>query len=253
MTGARLSGWDRAAAWLLSGALHGVVLAAAGAFGFGRPAEPPATIAVDLVTFAMLEPASETSPRPSAATSPGIEPPQDLAAGAADPAAKADPPRPRRRPAVRSAIDTGNDTAVPATNDLADPAKFGDLTTTDVPAIQSVRLVIPTVPETATGLDRQETERSSMPAMPAAYADNPKPDYPLLARRKGFEGRVLLRVAVRPDGIAEAAVIIESSGHDVLDRAARSTITHWRFRPASIGDKPVAGTIDVPVLFRLND
>ncbi len=253
MIGARLSGWDRAAAWLLSGALHGAVLAAAGAAGFGRPAELPAAITVDLVTFTTPEPANETSPQPSAAAGPEIEPPRNVTAAVADRTVKVDPPRPRQRPAAGSVAETIEAPMVPATSGLADSAKFADLAAPDASTIQSAKLEISAASETATGHNRMEPEGSLMPAMPAAYADNPNPDYPLLARRKGFEGRVLLRVAVRPDGTAESAAIIQSSGHDILDRAARATITQWRFRPASIGDKLVAGSIDVPVLFRLND
>lgn len=253
MTGIRLLGWDRAAAWLLSATLHGAVLAAVGTAGFGRPAELPEAIAVDLVTFATPEPPKEASPQPSMVASPEVQPLRNTAVAAADRSTRADTPKPRPRPVAKPAIDTIDEPEVPATSGLADPAKIADPVAADVPLVQSARLAFPATPEMTTGREQEGAEEPPKPAMPAAHAGNPKPDYPLLARRKGLEGRVLVRVAVRPDGTAESAAVVQSSGHDILDRAARSTIAQWRFRPASIGHKPVAGTIDVPVVFRLSD
>lgn len=82
----------------------------------------------------------------------------------------------------------------------------------------------------------------------------PKPRYPAIARRRGYEGEVLLLVHVQSDGRVGAVTITRSSGHDVLDRAAARTVREqWRFRAGSIDARPAAFWIEVPIEFRLTD
>lgn len=90
------------------------------------------------------------------------------------------------------------------------------------------------------------------PSSSASYLDNPKPGYPMIARRRGLQGRVLLDVRVSAEGLALFVKVKESSGHDVLDEAAVNAVAHWRFAPARRGGEAVEGTASVPVQFRLN-
>jgi protein TonB len=101
---------------------------------------------------------------------------------------------------------------------------------------------------------------STTPAAPIAEAqyevqglDNPKPPYPLAARRQGFEGRVLLAAHVRADGSCGDVRLKQSSGHTLLDRAALDTVKRWRFLPASRAGNSVDSWVDVPIRFRLED
>jgi protein TonB len=82
---------------------------------------------------------------------------------------------------------------------------------------------------------------------------NRPPDYPELARRRGWEGRVVLKVAVSLVGDALAVDVMRSSGREVLDVAAQHAVAAWRFRPATVAGVPVAGSVEVPVTFRLTD
>ena len=82
---------------------------------------------------------------------------------------------------------------------------------------------------------------------------NPKPPYPLLARRRGYEGRVLLSVLVRADGGGGGVTLKQSSGHAMLDASALDTVRRWRFLPARRGATPVESRVDVPIVFRLED
>jgi protein TonB len=84
-----------------------------------------------------------------------------------------------------------------------------------------------------------------------AALNNPKPPYPLAARRRGAQGRVVLSVHVGADGASEEVRLKRSSGHAVLDGAALQTVQRWRFVPARRGDTPVESWVDVPILFRL--
>ena len=93
----------------------------------------------------------------------------------------------------------------------------------------------------------------AMPSSPVAYGGNPKPAYPVLARERGLEGRVVLRVEVLADGAPGDVTVAQSSGHAMLDRAARDAVARWRFAATTVDGQPVAGAIDVPVVFRLTD
>jgi protein TonB len=84
-----------------------------------------------------------------------------------------------------------------------------------------------------------------------ATLNNPKPPYPLAARRNGAQGRVILSVQVSAGGTSNEVLLKHSSGHAVLDNAALQTVRHWRFVPARRGDSPVESWVDVPIIFRL--
>jgi protein TonB len=88
---------------------------------------------------------------------------------------------------------------------------------------------------------------------PRAMAGNAPPQYPWAARRLGQQGQVLLRLQVLPDGSTSALAVVRSSGVASLDRAARSAVSRWRFTPASSGGRAVAATVEVPVVFRLDE
>jgi protein TonB len=84
-----------------------------------------------------------------------------------------------------------------------------------------------------------------------ATLNNPKPLYPLVARRNGAQGRVVLSVQVSAGGASSEVLLKHSSGHTVLDHAALQTVRRWRFIPARRGDTPVDSWVDVPITFRL--
>ena len=85
----------------------------------------------------------------------------------------------------------------------------------------------------------------------AAYLSNPKPVYPALAKRMGLEGTVRLKVLVSREGSALKIEIAQSSGHEILDKAATEAVKNWRFTPARQGDSPVDEWVLVPVVFCL--
>lgn len=87
----------------------------------------------------------------------------------------------------------------------------------------------------------------------AAYLRNPSPEYPRLSRRRGEQGRVVLRVRVLASGLPEHIEIASSSGHARLDETAGETVAQWRFTPARRGETAVDSWLLVPVEFRLDD
>jgi protein TonB len=89
--------------------------------------------------------------------------------------------------------------------------------------------------------------------MAAGVIKGAKPDYPLTARKQGLEGTVHLRVTVSADGRVTSVTIVETSGHAILDRAARDGVSRWRFSPARRATGAIASVIDVPIEFKLNN
>ncbi len=87
----------------------------------------------------------------------------------------------------------------------------------------------------------------------AAYLNNPRPAYPLLAIRQGAQGQVLLLVDVLTDGRAGRIELEKSSGHAALDAAAINAVRAWRFTPARKDGLLAAQTVSIPIQFNLKD
>jgi protein TonB len=83
------------------------------------------------------------------------------------------------------------------------------------------------------------------------YDRNPPPPYPQQARKRGFQGRVILKVLVGRDGRVADIGLQESSGHSILDNIALETVRAWEFTPGRRGEDPVEMWIGVPMLFEL--
>jgi protein TonB len=86
----------------------------------------------------------------------------------------------------------------------------------------------------------------------AAYLNNPAPVYPLMSRRNGEAGKVLLLVQVSKQGTAAQVEIKQSCGFARLDEAALEAVRKWRFIPARRGEEVIAASVVVPLTFRLN-
>lgn len=91
------------------------------------------------------------------------------------------------------------------------------------------------------------------PDYQASYLHNPRPNYPMVARRMGWQGRVILNVEVLAEGSCGEVVLLRSSGHEVLDNAAMNTVKSWRFAPAQHVGHSVTQWFKVPINFSLED
>jgi protein TonB len=83
------------------------------------------------------------------------------------------------------------------------------------------------------------------------YAENPKPLYPREARKKGFQGEVVLRVEVLTNGLVGQVEVRKSSGHEILDRSALSAVKEWKFFPAKKGENAIPFWVNIPIKFQL--
>ncbi|MDD5057557.1 MAG: energy transducer TonB [Sideroxydans sp.] len=87
----------------------------------------------------------------------------------------------------------------------------------------------------------------------ADYLNNPRPPYPMIARRMGYHGKVVLNVEVLAEGKAGEVKLESSSGYDILDKAALQTVKTWHFTPARRFGQPVTQWFLVPIKFSLED
>lgn len=84
------------------------------------------------------------------------------------------------------------------------------------------------------------------------YKINPNPDYPMIARRNGYEGEVLLRVWVLENGKVGDVELERSSGYKVLDKSALQAVRDWVFIPCKRNGEPVSSWVMVPIRFELS-
>lgn len=75
--------------------------------------------------------------------------------------------------------------------------------------------------------------------------------YPYLARRNGWEGKVLIRVVLGGDGRLLHAEIQESSGHEVLDQDALQVLRAAALKVDSSSSWQQQATFTLPVAYRL--
>jgi protein TonB len=100
---------------------------------------------------------------------------------------------------------------------------------------------------------------SQLPPSPASStvlarpnpSQNSAPIYPDVARKKGWEGSVILRAQITAQGHVESLTLLKSSGYEILDQSATSAVRHWRFHPQQINRQPTPSTVEIPVKFSL--
>lgn len=215
---------------MLASVLHGglIVLALAG-LSAGPPKVPmpsPHSMVVELVPM----------PQPT-------QPPQAAPA----PLPVAAPQSPPAAPKV---------TVKSVTKKAAPVAKPAATATDDAPVVAADSASTATNSGPAAPSDQGKTveqaESFVAPRSNVEGLDNPRPPYPTLARRRGWEGLVVLMVWVDELGAARSVELHQSSGHDVLDQSALNTVKSWRFVPARRGGHTVPASVQVPIRFSLD-
>jgi TonB family protein len=86
-------------------------------------------------------------------------------------------------------------------------------------------------------------------AVPAKLLHTVQAQYPAMARQIRAEGEVLLDVQVDAAGNVSDAKAL--SGPPLLRAAAIEAVRHWKYQPASVGDKPIASRDSVKIDFHL--
>lgn len=211
--------------FLLTLALHGALLywalhAMPGLAVLTRTA--PAPIRVALIAPPRPAAVQPTPPRPLPRAVPAARP---LAKPASRPM-RHNTPKPAPAPAPLPAAASGTAAMASAPAEPAAVAAVANVAVAAAPALEPARF-------------------------DAGYLNNPAPAYPLLSRRQGETGKVLLLVQVSAQGAAAQVEIKQGSGFSRLDQAALDAVRQWRFVPARLGDTAVAASVVVPITFRL--
>ncbi|WP_025916202.1 energy transducer TonB [Herminiimonas sp. CN] len=173
-------------------------------------------------------------------------PPPSVAPALAQPAAKP-VPRPAVRPVPRNApkpAPTAILTAAGGSTAMASAPAAPAAATTPAAAAPVATVTTAATPAAPPALEPARFD--------ADYLNNPAPAYPLLSRRQGETGKVLLQVQVTAHGTAGQVEIKQGSGFPRLDEAALNAVRKWRFVPARRGDAAVAASVVVPITFRLD-
>ena len=100
----------------------------------------------------------------------------------------------------------------------------------------------------------QVNAQDSKPMLVKKPRFNAKPTpvtYPRIARKKGLEGKVLIEVWLDEQGNQIKQLLLESSGHRVLDERALSTIKEWRFSNQLEQGQAIAHRVQIPINFQL--
>ena len=108
--------------------------------------------------------------------------------------------------------------------------------------------------ETFGQVDKTSTATNAVESDPifnVKYLNNPTPKYPSSARRKGIQGKVLLWVVVKADGLPASVEVSDSSGSTDLDRAALEAVKQWKFIPAKSKQQFVQASVIVPIEFKI--
>lgn len=158
-----------------------------------------------------------------------------------------EPPRPVRLPVVQSPTPARPAPATPQPR-ITPPqveTPVVDSQPQDI-ALPPIKPVLPDIAQVDPPVQAAASAQLQTQASPA-------PPYPPEAVRNGLTGTVELEILVGVDGTPQDARIVRSSGHRVLDQAARKVVlTRWRFVPAVRDGQPVQAVGRVPIVFRLD-
>ena len=78
---------------------------------------------------------------------------------------------------------------------------------------------------------------------------NASPKYPLVALRKGWQGKVLISVLVSANGSTQKVTVLGPSPFKVLDQSAVRAAMNWKFKPDLVGK---AYLVKKEVIFKIN-
>lgn len=75
-------------------------------------------------------------------------------------------------------------------------------------------------------------EGAGVPIRPPRLVRDAKPSYPASARNMGISGSVGVRVLVSADGVPESVTVVASSGNSAVDDSVVQAAYKWRFDPS---------------------
>jgi protein TonB len=167
---------------------------------------------------------------------------------------KAPPPQPRKATAKKAPQPVQpQPQAIPVATAAPQPKAARPPETENPKQTTPVETVTPAPARASHTMPRESPPAAATVVMATPrYDENPPPAYPRTARKRGFEGTVVLEVFVMKNGRVGDLKLHQSSSHDQLDRSAMKAVKRWRFEPGQRGDRAVAMWVRVPIHFRLD-
>ena len=162
----------------------------------------------------------------------------------------AETPKPLPKPAPASLLPENKSTDLPVAERLPVVIDQPIISASPMPepiVELETRTVSPSVQVKSENLVAKSSDGGTL----ANYLVNPKPAYPVEARRRREEGLVVLAVQVNREGFPSRIQIVQSSKFQLLDEAAVRAVNQWQFTPARIGQLAVVSQIEVPIYFKL--
>lgn len=192
------------------------------------------TIPQEPIEVELLTPPVAPSPAPRQPSPPA--PPK---------AAEPTPPKPEPKPEPKPAAKPAEPEQGPEPDSLPAPMPTPAMSRSAPSAPAPMASLAPPSPAPA-----RPSGSETVGAKPD-YLSNPAPEYPMLARRRGWSGTVLLKVRVSASGSPREIRLLKGSGHEILDTAAQEAVQSWRFVAAKRNGEPHESWVEVPVRFEL--
>ena len=170
------------------------------------------------------------------------------------PEEEAPPPPPEPEPPVFR-MDTLKPEPLPTPpqTDMAAPSLDIDFNTalTSGPKLPSLP-ALPVAPKTLAAPSRAMPRgRGILLDRQPMIAARVPPPYPYLARRRGIQGRVIVRLLVGKDGKVTKSEVVKAEPSGVFEDAVLRTVGRWRFSPALRRGKPIPAWVETAVKFEL--
>lgn len=87
--------------------------------------------------------------------------------------------------------------------------------------------------------------------LPIFKAPRPALNYPLKAKRRGYQGVAILQIELAEDGTISQLTLVQSSGFTELDKAAINNVSQWQFHPVMRDNRSIKARFSVPIEFSL--
>lgn len=163
-------------------------------------------------------------------------------------------PKPEPPPLPKPVVETVQHKAAPPPPmplAIADPTPAPDAPTGVVTAPEPLPPITAPVAAASAPTPAPVGPQIELPSSDADYLHNPRPNYPARSRRMGEQGKVIVRVLIGVDGLAQKAEIRKSSGFERLDEAALNTVKAWRYVPGKRAGVVEAMWFNVPINYVL--
>lgn len=97
---------------------------------------------------------------------------------------------------------------------------------------------------------RVDTKHEVDEVRPPIRVKTPRPSYTRKARKARIEGEVVIQATIDKKGNVTDAKIVKDLPHGLGERTLRA-VKNWKFKPATLGGKPVAVYYNVSIRFSL--